>query len=254
MSRDFLRAQKRSWPRGVKWRWLLPVGEGHECYRCLPSVTPPFRCDFPSFVFSPGSGFAGCRATWRRWGWRSLRRRGTFWRRAFRRTFRRACFRTSLHPKPYGRPLPLAALWIGQALEGKSRRGCSSRYVADVELHRGAKRNNAEGSVDAAVVSCEVAPRIGRARAVCELFARNASRAILRAVSSVCFVGMLLQRSEPDLFLRTVFAAAVVRRFRLRVWLRRRLVRRRLDRCGRRFPRNGSGRYDGNLAAGESTG
>ncbi len=205
---------------------MVPLwGEGHEYYTCLPSVAPPFRCEFPSCVFFACSGFAGCRATWRRRWRRPLWRWGTFWR-AFRRTFRRACFRTSLQRKPYGRPLPLAALWIGQALEGTSRLGCDGRYVvADVELHYRAKRNDTEGSVDAAVVSCEGAARVGRARAVGKLSARDASRAILRTVSSVCFVGMLLQRSESGLFLRTVFTAAVVRRFRLRVWLRRRLVR-----------------------------
>jgi hypothetical protein len=188
-----------------------PCGEGHEYCTCLPSVSPPFPWDFPSFVGSACSSIAGCRATWRRWWRRSLWRRWTFWRRAFWRAF----FRTSLQRKPYGRPLPLAALWFGQALEGKSSLGCASRYVAaDVEHRHGACRNDPEDLADSAVVSCEVAARVGRARAVCELSAQDASGAILRAVSSGCSVRMLLQRSEPGLFLRTVLAIVVVRRFR----------------------------------------
>jgi hypothetical protein len=207
MSRFFF--GRKSVPAARRKMEMVSWGEGHEYRTCLPSLAPPFGSDVPSFVLSACSGFAGCRATWRRrWRW-SLWRRWTFRRRAFWS----ACFRTSLQRKPYGRPLPLAALWIGQALEGKSRLECWGRYVfADVELQHGARRNNTEGPVNAAVVPCEVADRVDRSRALGELAPHDASRAILQEVSSVCFIGMLLQRGEPGLFLRTIFAAAVVRR------------------------------------------
>lgn len=210
MSRDFFRNPKGARSSGVKCIKAPPRGNGHENRTYLPSVAPLFS----SYVSSVCPGLAGCRATWRRRRRWSLWRRWTFWRRPFWR----ACFGTSLQiepslqHKPSWRPLPLAALSLGQAPERRNGIGGHRCAIDDVELQHGAKLHDATGSFDAAVVSGDVAARVGRTPTVCELAACDASRAILRPLFSVRLVRLFLQRGQPGLLLRTVIPSAVLRR------------------------------------------
>ena len=189
---------------GVKSK-RIPLGwEGHDHSNCLPCAITAHASDLTVRVlFSrPRTG-----ATRRRR--RPLRRRPLWWR---------ALFWHALQREPRGRALWLAALWVWKALCPACGIRSALHFgffapsaVTPVELrHAGPDAIRSADSVNASLVSAAIPNPPQRSSFFRFLSRAPSSRFLLQPSSAVFFLWMLLQRRDPDLLLRTIFAAALL--------------------------------------------
>jgi len=189
---------------GSKIQANSPGWEGHGHSNCLPSAIAAHPSDLAVSTLSPRAGRG---ATRRRRRGRTLRRR-PLWRRAL---FGR---------EPHGRALRVAALRAWKALcPAWGTRGVfyvgyfALCAVAPVEHpHGGARAIHSAESVNASLVSDFISTPPRRRVFFRFFYAPPSPRFLLQPRAAISFLRMLLERRDPDLLLRTVFAAAFLLR------------------------------------------
>lgn len=188
-------------PKGSKIKLDSLGWQGHGHSNCLPSAVAAHPSDLAVRNLSPRA----------RRGATRRRRRPLWWWALFRQAFRR---------EPHGRALRLAALLVRKALCP----ACGIRSVlyfgylvpwavTPVEHARaGPHAIHCADSVNASLVSAAIATST-RPPSFFRFFHRApSSRSLLQPLSAVFFLRMLLERRDPSLLLRTIFAAALLLR------------------------------------------
>ena len=198
-------------PKGSKIELNSLGWQGHGHSNCLPSAVAAHPSDLAVRNLFPRARRCATR-----------RRRGPFRRGPFRRRplWWRALFRQALRQEPRGRALRLAAFRVRKALCP----ACGIRSVlyfgylvpwavTPVEHPRaGPHAIHCADSVNASLVSVAIA-KSTRPPNFFRFFHRApSSRFLLRPLSAVFFLRMLLERRDPGLLLRTIFAAALLLR------------------------------------------
>jgi len=192
-------------PNGSRIRSDSLGWEGHGHSNCLPCATAAHPSDLAVCSLSPRDRRGAARR-------RPLRRRPLWWRALFRQALRRGSRR---------RALRLAALLVRKALcaacgiRSVLYFGYFARWaVAPMELrHAGPYVIRVTGSVNASLVSAAISTPPRRPNFFCFLFLAPSSRFLLPSLSAVFFFRMLLQRRDPGLLLRTIFAAVLLLRW-----------------------------------------
>ena len=193
-------------PKGSKIQLDSLGWQGHGHSNCLPSAVAAHPSDLAVRNLSPRA--RRCATRRRR---RPFRRRPLWWW---------ALFRQALRQEPRGRALRLAAFRVRKALSP----ACGIRSVlyfgylvpwavTPVEHARaGPHAIHCADSVNASLVSAAIATST-RPPSFFRFFHRApSSRFLLQPLSAVFFLRMLLERRDPSLLLRTIFAAALLLR------------------------------------------
>src|SRR6266851_5071125 len=188
-------------PKGSKIQLDSLGWQGHGHSNCLPSAVAAHPFDLAVRNLSPRA--RRCATRRRR---RPFRRRPLWWR---------ALFRQALRQEPRGRALRLAAFRVRKALCP----ACGIRSVlyfgylvpwavTRVEPHASPHAIHFADSHNASLFSAAI-PTPPRRPSFFRFFSRAPSSPfLLQALSAVFFLCMLLQRRDPGLLLRTIFAPA----------------------------------------------
>src|SRR5260370_14298214 len=184
-----------------------PGWEGHGHSNCLPCAVVAHSCDFAVCNLSPRA--RRCATRRRR---RPLGRWPLWWRAFFRKARRR---------EPCVRALRLVALLVRKticpACGIRSVLYCGSfapSAVTPVEPHASPHALHSADSDNASLVSAFI-PTPPRRQSFFRFFSRApSSRFLLQPLSAVFFLWMLLQRCDPGLLLRAIFAPVLLLRLR----------------------------------------